>query len=114
MGMQSDVKLESRVFFYSLRYAPTMSHKCFYKEAIHLQCFTSTRYPENGEYPARIRMRTCARDDLYLICSKQQYACIVWLYNASSYTEVMSLPPLLEDIKTTFFPAWCVGSLVAF
>ena len=100
MGMQSDVEVESRIFFIHYRYAPAMSHKWFYKEAIHLQSFTSTLYPENGEYPARIRIRTRARNDLYPICSKQQHACIVWVYHASSYTEkAMSLAPLLEDIN---------------
>ena len=79
-----------------------------YREAICLQCFPPTRYVKNGEYPSR--MRTYYVDDLYPICSKQhcsEYACIVWLYHACSYTvgpeKAMNLDPLFEDIRTTFF-----------
>ena len=83
IGMQNSIRWWSWIFDSCLSIEdvpPRVFPICLYREAMHLQCFTPTRY-----------MATCThkRDNLYPICSKllcRVPASIVWLYYACSYT----------------------------
>ena len=81
------VKTRSLICDSHLRIRNTPLECCMYRKVIRLQYFTPTCYVKNREYP--LCMHTYIYDYLYPICSKQhcrQYACIVWLYHACSYT----------------------------